>query len=131
MDKITEKMIAKANSIITHAYAPYSKFNVAACIATEKGNLYAGVNVENSSYGLTACAEQSAICAMVSAGEQQIKSIVVLAGTNLLCSPCGSCRQKIYEFSSPQTMVHLCNSTNVLKSISISELLPFAFDFNP
>lgn len=131
MDKITEKMIAKACKVLPFAYAPYSKFSVASCICTDKDNLYTGVNVENSSYGLTACAEQSAICNMVSAGEQRIKSIVILAGTNLLCSPCGACRQRIKEFSTPNTIVHLCNATSIFQSLTVAELLPLAFDFKP
>jgi cytidine deaminase len=131
MDKIITKMIFNAHSALPHAYAPYSKFTVASCLCTDNDNLYTGVNVENASYGLTSCAETSAICAMVSAGETKIKSIVVLAGTNQLCPPCGSCRQKIFEFSTPQTMVHLCNKDSVLQSIRIDELLPFAFKFKP
>lgn len=129
MDKIITKMIANAHKVLANAYAPYSKFSVAACICTDKGNLYTGVNVENSSYGLTACAESSAICSMVTAGEQRIDSLVLLAGTNQLCSPCGSCRQKIYEFATPDTLIHLCTNDTVLQSISITNLLPFAFDF--
>jgi cytidine deaminase len=131
MDKIITKMIFNAYSALPHAYAPYSKFSVASCLCTDNDNLYTGVNVENASYGLTSCAETSAICAMVSAGETKIKSIVVLAGTNQLCPPCGSCRQKIFEFSTPQTMVHLCSKDSVLQSIRIDELLPFAFKFKP
>jgi cytidine deaminase len=131
MDKIISKMILNAYSTLPHAYAPYSKFTVASCICTDKDNLYTGVNVENSSYGLTTCAEASAICTMISSGEQHIKSIVVLAGNNQLCPPCGSCRQKINEFSTPQTIVHLCNKDSILQSIPISELLPLAFHFKP
>lgn len=124
------KMISAAHNTLTNSYAPYSKFTVACCIRTDKDNLYTGVNVENSSYGLTLCAETSAISSMVTAGEQRIKSIVVLAGTNTLCSPCGACRQRIYEFSTPDTMIHLCNKDSVLRSITINELLPLAFDFD-
>lgn len=129
MDKIITKMIFNAYSALAKAYAPYSKFTVASCICTDKDNLYTGVNVENGSYGLSSCAEASAICNMVSAGEQQIKSIVVLAGTNQLCPPCGACRQKIHEFSTPQTIVHLCDKDSILRSIPITELLPLAFHF--
>ena len=124
-------MINEAHKALACAYAPYSKFTVASCILTTKDNLYTGVNVENSSYGLTLCAEVSAICNMVTAGEQQIKSIVVLAGTNLLCSPCGACRQRIHEFSTPDTLVHLCNKESIFRSIPIAELLPLAFNFKP
>ena len=131
MDELTKKMIFKAHKALANAYAPYSKFTVASCICTDRDKLYTGVNVENASYGLTACAEASAICNMVSAGEKRIKSIVVLAGTNLLCPPCGSCRQKIHEFSTPQTMIHLCDKEKILRSITISELLPLAFNFKP
>ena len=131
MNKITEKMISQAHKALSSAYAPYSKFTVASCICTDKDNLYTGVNVENISYGLTTCAETGAICNMVLAGEQRIKSIVVLAGNNLLCSPCGACRQRIHEFSTPETLVHLCDSNSILQSLTINELLPLAFDFNP
>ncbi|KGP64435.1 cytidine deaminase [Legionella norrlandica] len=131
MDHITSKMITEAHKALANAYAPYSKFSVASCICTDKNNFYTGVNVENSSYGLTACAELSAICNMVSAGEKKIKSVVVLAGNNLLCSPCGACRQRIYEFSYLDTMIHLCNKDTIFHSITINELLPLAFDFNP
>ena len=131
MDKIITKMISNAHSALANAYAPYSKFTVASCICTDKDNLYTGVNVENGSYGLTSCAEASAICTMVGSGEKSIKSIVVLAGTDQLCPPCGSCRQKIFEFSTPETMVYLCNKNTILHSVRIDELLPFAFDFKP
>ncbi len=129
MDKLITKMIFNAYTALPNAYAPYSQFKVAACICTDAGTLFTGVNVENSAYGLTNCAEASAICSMVSAGEQRIKSIVVLAGTNQLCPPCGSCRQRIYEFSTPETVVHLCTKEAVIKSIRIDELLPLAFEF--
>ncbi len=131
MDKITAQMISKAHQALSFSYAPYSKFTVAACICTDKDNLYTGVNVENSSYGLTACAESSAICNMVSAGEQQIKSMVILAGNNQLCPPCGACRQRIHEFSTPETLINLCDKDSILRSMTLKELLPLAFDFNP
>lgn len=131
MDTIIKKMIVSAHSALTLAYAPYSKFTVAASICTDKDTLYTGVNVENGAYGLTTCAEASAICTMVSSGEQRIKSIVVLAGSNQLCPPCGACRQRIYEFSTPEILVHLCNKDNILQSIRIDELLPLAFHFKP
>lgn len=131
MDTIIKKMIVSAHSALTLAYAPYSKFTVAACICTDKDTLYTGVNVENGAYGLTTCAEASAICTMVSSGEQRIKSIVVLAGSNQLCPPCGACRQRIYEFSTPETLVHLCDKDSILQSIRIDELLPLAFHFKP
>ncbi|MDI1351843.1 MAG: cytidine deaminase [bacterium] len=131
MDKLTAQMISEAHKALSNAYAPYSKFTVAACICTDKDNLYTGVNVENGSYGLTCCAESSAICGMVSAGEQRIKSMVVLSGTNQLCPPCGACRQRIHEFATPQTVINLCDKEGILQSLTSNELLPFAFNFKP
>jgi cytidine deaminase len=131
MNNLTKKMMQEAYKALSFSYAPYSKYTVASCLCSDKDNLYTGVNVENSSYGLTICAEASAICNMVSSGERHIKSIVILSGTHLLCPPCGACRQRIYEFSSPDTQIHLCNEHTVFKTMTISELLPLAFDFNP
>ncbi len=99
--------------------------------SNSKQHFYHGINVENSSYGLTTCAETAAITAMATAGEQLIKSIVILAGNNLLCPPCGACRQRIHEFSLPTTRIYLCNKETVLQELTIDELLPLAFDFKP
>lgn len=131
MNKLIPKMISQAHQALNHAYAPYSKFTVAACICTDRGTLYTGVNVENASYGLTLCAEAAAIAAMISAGEQCIKDIVILAGTNLFCPPCGACRQRIHEFSTPETSIHLCDKQAILSSVTMNELLPLAFNFKP
>jgi cytidine deaminase len=122
-------MISKAHQMLAHSYSPYSKFKVACCICTDKNNLYTGVNVENKSYSLTVCAETSALSAMIAAGEYSIKSVVILAGTNEICSPCGACRQRIYEFSKPDTVIHLCTKESLECSMTIHELLPKAFDF--
>lgn len=129
MSHTVENMISKAHQALSSAYAPYSKFTVASCICTDTNNLYTGVNVENGSYGLTLCAEACAICCMVASGEQHIQSMVILAGDNKLCSPCGACRQRIHEFSTQNTIIHLCNSTSIFQSLSLNELLPLAFDF--
>ncbi|CEG56804.1 cytidine deaminase [Legionella fallonii] len=131
MNNTIAQMIKEAYKALPNAYTPYSQFKVASCICTDKGNLYTGVNVENGSYSLSICAESSAICHMIAAGEQKIKSIVVVAHNNLLCPPCGACRQRIHEFSTADTMVYLCNEKTVFQSLSIDQLLPLAFDFNP
>jgi cytidine deaminase len=124
-------MINDAHKALKNAYAPYSKFSVGCCISTVDDKLYTGVNVENSSYGLTICAEGSAICQMITAGDHHIKSIVILASNNLLCPPCGACRQRIYEFATPDTMIYLCNKDSILKKMTMNELLPLAFDIKP
>lgn len=131
MDKMIAQMITEASKALPNAYTPYSQFKVASCIRTDEDNLYTGVNVENGSYGLTICAESSAICHMITAGEKKIKEIVILAHNNLLCPPCGACRQRIHEFSTPDTMIHLCNEKTIFQSLSVDQLLPLAFDFNP
>ena len=131
MTDLTPSMIKLARQALNRAYAPYSNYHVASCLCSEDESLFTGVNVENASYSLTICAESSAICQMIAAGKQKIKSLVVLNGVNTLCTPCGACRQRIVEFSTKDTIVHLCNDQAVLKSISIDELLPFAFSFKP
>lgn len=123
MIALINKMITKAHNALDNAYAPYSKFKVACCIQTSNGTLFTGVNVENGSYGLTLCAEAAAISNMVSAGEQHISHMVVLASSNMICPPCGACRQRIHEFSDENTMIHMCDRENVLVSSSIVELL--------
>jgi cytidine deaminase len=127
MHKVTEQMIHNARLTLKNAYAPYSNYHVSACIRCEDDTLYTGVNVENCSYGLTICAESSAICQMIAEGRQQIKSIVIMSGDNALCAPCGACRQRIHEFSTPNTTIYLCNQEAVLQTTSIEELLPLAF----
>ncbi len=79
------------------------------------------------SYGLTVCAEISAISHLITAGKRKIKHVVILAGNDKLCTPCGACRQCIYEFACTETQIHLCNQQTVLKSLTIDELLPLAF----
>ena len=130
MNDITQLMMSKARLALQHAYAPYSKYTVGACLCTEDQTLYTGVNVENSSYGLTICAESSAICQMIAAGERQIKSMVILSGNNALCSPCGACRQRIYEFSTEKTQIYLCDHQSILKKIALDDLLPMAFSLS-
>ena len=127
MNDITNVMITKSRLALKNAYAPYSKYTVSACVCTEDNVLFTGVNMENCSYGLTICAETPAICQMIASGKQRIKSMVILAGDNALCSPCGACRQRIHEFASPETLIYLCDQQVVLKTISIDELLPMAF----
>ena len=131
MTDLISRMIKEAHSVLSNAYAPYSKYQVASSLCTENGNLYKGVNVENASFGLTLCAEASAICNMVSAGENKIKSMVILNGLDTLCAPCGACRQRIIEFADENTMIYLCNANTVIKSLTINELLPYAFRFKP
>lgn len=131
MNDILSIMIGEAKKALPHSYAPYSNYHVACCIRTDNNNLYTGVNVENSSYGLTVCAETSAISQFIAAGKRTIKDVVLLNHENTFCTPCGGCRQRIFEFSTSETRIHMCNDEKILKTVTMDDLLPFAFNLQP
>jgi cytidine deaminase len=110
-----------------NAYAPFSNFRVGAAILTSKGKVFVGCNVENSSYGMTNCAERTAIfSAIASLGpELEIAAVAVTNAQGVPCSPCGACRQVIYEFG-PQAVVFY-EGKNGPKQSLITELLPEGF----
>ena len=110
-----------------NAYAPYSKFKVGAAIRTASGQIYSGCNVENAAYPEGLCAEASAIAAMVRAGEQHIVEAVVLGGGERLCTPCGGCRQKLREFATDDTPVHVCGPEGLCETMLLGALLPDSF----
>lgn len=120
-------MLELAKSVLKNAYCQYSNFSVAASVRTDDGELFAGCNVENASYGLTVCAETSAICQMVAAGKKKIKEVMVLIPGDEVCPPCGRCRQVIFEFSEPNTKVHLCTTGGAYEVYTVDHLLPHAF----
>lgn len=122
-----EKMLQMAREAMDRAYAPYSKFSVGAVIKAKSGNLYAGCNVENAAYPAGSCAEQGAISAMILGGDTKIQEIVVMGAGEHLVSPCGSCRQRIREFSDSDTVVHICDRNGVRESMTLDELLPVSF----
>ncbi|MDJ0611653.1 MAG: cytidine deaminase [Kiloniellales bacterium] len=124
-----EDMIAAAARARENAHAPYSGFRVGACLRGAGGGLYAGCNVENVAYPQGQCAEAGAIGAMVAAGERRIAEVVVLAGGEPLCTPCGGCRQRLAEFAGPETPVHVCGPDGLRASFSLGELLPHGFTF--
>ncbi len=111
----------------TQAYAPYSKFQVGAAIQTPKGTIYSGGNVENASYPVGVCAEASAISAMINGGERAISAIVVIGEGAELVTPCGACRQRIFEFSIETTRIHVAGPEGIRRSFFIDDLLPHAF----
>jgi cytidine deaminase len=122
-----EPLLEVARRALANAHAPYSRFRVGACVRAVSGRLYAGCNVENASYGLTQCAESTAIGAMVAAGDREIAEVVLLTERTELCPPCGRCRQQLAEFARPQTPVHLCGPEGVRRTTTLGELLPLAF----
>jgi cytidine deaminase len=122
-----EELLAAARLAREKAYAPYSNFPVGAAVLGAGGRIFSGCNVENSSLGLTCCAERNAIFAMIAAGEKEIREVLVIGSTEEFLPPCGACRQVIAEFASPQAVVHMCNRSGVSRDATVSELVPFIF----
>ena len=124
---MTHEFFPRLDALLKNAYAPYSKFPVAAIIKGASGAIYSGVNVENAAYPQGWCAEASAIAAMVSSGETEIYELAVMAKSDEICTPCGGCRQKIREFAS-QDLKIFCFGPNGLKATyTLGELLPYSF----
>jgi cytidine deaminase len=126
-DEKRERLLQSARAAMQHAYAPYSHFNVGAALLTSKEEVFSGCNVENASYGLSNCAERTAIFSAVaqSGPGLTIKAIAVVNDQGVPCSPCGACRQVIYEFG-PEAIV-IFQSANGWKENPITELLPEGF----
>ncbi len=122
-----EKLIESARVALKNAYVPYSKFKVGAALLTSRGDVVLGCNVENSSYGMTNCAERTAIFSAVAqlGPDLEIRTIAVATERNVPCSPCGACRQVIYEFGPKATVLFL--SSGGWKALPISDLLPYGF----
>lgn len=123
---IYQKLIRIARRARNNAYAPYSRFKVGSAVLTDRGKIYSGCNVENASYGLTNCAERTAIFKAVSDGQRKIKAIAIVLDAPDFGAPCGACRQVIYEFG-PQADVIMATVKGKYKIAKISELLPYAF----
>lgn len=128
MDDRLTQMFDAADAVCAQAYAPYSNFRVGCCVQGANGELYVGCNVENASYGLTMCAEASALSAMISDGCYQLQSAVVVQAEGKLCLPCGACRQRLWEHRMSDTMVHVGKGHNNYQSFRLDQLLPAAFD---
>ena len=123
----THELLKHATAARANAYAPYSHFFVGACLETESGKLFSGCNVENASYGLAVCAESNAIAAMIAAGERKIQQMVILVEGPGVSASCGACRQKLYEFASANTPIHLFDLGGTHVTYTLKELLPHAF----
>ncbi len=122
-----QQLIETAKTARLKSIAPFSNFLVGAAVKTEDGKVYIGCNVESASYGLTVCAERVAIWKALSEGERQFTELAIVADTEALTPPCGTCRQIIWEFAKNATIV-LSNLRGETQIVSIKELLPRAFD---
>ncbi|MCL5032263.1 MAG: cytidine deaminase [Thermotogae bacterium] len=121
-----QELIKKAKEAKEKAYAPYSGFKVGAAVEAESGIIYTGCNVENSSFGLSMCAERIAIFKAISKGERKFKKIAVVANTKGPVSPCGACRQVMAEFGNFDVI--LANDDGEIEQTTVDQLLPGAFD---
>jgi cytidine deaminase len=121
-----DDLLKAAKAAWENAYAPYSRFRVGAALRAESGRIYSGANVENASYGLSRCAEQSAVQALATAGEREFSEIVVYTAANPPASPCGACRQILLEFS-PSAQVYLISASGETRRFSVADLLPDSF----
>ncbi|UNL85317.1 cytidine deaminase [Priestia koreensis] len=122
-----KQLVEQAIKARESAYVPYSNFKVGAVLLTDKDEVVEGCNIENASYGLTNCAERTAIFKAVSQGQKNFKAIAVVGGTEGPISPCGACRQVMAEFCAPETKVILANLKGNVVETSIEELLPGFF----
>ena len=122
-----EKLFNAALTVRENAHVPYSQFKVGAAFLTEDDSIISGCNVENAAYPQSQCAEASAIGNLVSNGYKRIREVVVIGSGDLLCSPCGGCRQRLREFATLDTLIHMCNVDGYLKTSTLEELLPDSF----
>lgn len=123
-----QALISKAMEARENAYAPYSQFKVGAALMTREGKIYTGCNVENSSYGLTVCAERVAFFKAISEGEREFDSLAIYAGDGGYTSPCGACRQVLFQFGG-HIEVYMVKSRQDYKVLKAAELLPAPFNF--
>lgn len=123
-------LVDNAIEAMGRAYAPYSGFSVGAALATREGKIYIGTNIENASFGVTNCAERTALFSAVAAGEREFSAIAIVGGRGGeikdFCHPCGICRQALSEFCGPEFEVYLYNGREI-KTYTLSELFPESF----
>jgi cytidine deaminase len=120
------ELINKAKNAREYSYSPYSRFKVGAALKTKNGMVFTGCNIENSSYSLSICAEREAIFKAISAGERNLDTIAIVTDSDKLTTPCGACRQVMWEFSKDMTVV-IANLKGEKKEFKIKELLAHPF----
>lgn len=125
--KAKQEWIDLARKAMKNAYVPYSEFPVGACLVAEDNTIFLGVNVENVSYGLTNCAERTAMFKAIAAGQRQFQHLVVVGNTDKPIAPCGACRQVLVEFCEADMPVTLVSADNEVLETTMAGLLPYAF----
>ena len=121
------ELTQRARAASAHAHAPYSNFPVGAAVLTPDGQIYSGANVENASYGLSICAERSAIFQAVAHGVRSIRAIAVYTPTVATTPPCGACRQVMTEFGPDVLVICCCDDAAAQQQYTLAELLPLPF----
>jgi cytidine deaminase len=121
-----DTLITTAKKTRENAYAKFSNFKVGAALLTNDDKIFTGCNVENSSYGLAICAERTAVFKAVSEGCTKFKALAVYTDANPPATPCGACRQVLYEFN-PDLEIVCANSMGVSEKFKLSDLLPEGF----
>ncbi|SFH13842.1 cytidine deaminase [Methylobacterium gossipiicola] len=127
MDAELQSLFEAARAAHTRAYAPYSGFAVGAALRDAEGRIHAGCNVENAAYPVGTCAEAGAIAAMMAGGGRRIAAMLVLGPGPGLVTPCGACRQRIREFATPETPIHVADTDGVRACFTLGALLPDSF----
>lgn len=128
--KLMDVLVQEAKEVRKRSYSPYSKYAVGAAIATKRGSIFVGTNVENASFGATICAERAAVMTMIAAGEREPIACAVVTGDDEPASPCGICRQVLAEFNGemPIAMVGLGSREGEMgRVVSLADLLPHQF----
>lgn len=122
-------MIEKLKQLLKNSYSPYSNYAVSAIAIMKDGREFAGVNVENASYGAGICAERSAILAAISAGykKHDFEELYVMVSSGDIGTPCFICRQVISELFEKDKIIHCCSTTGKMENHTVAELCPYPF----
>ena len=120
-------LMDKAKEAAKESYSPFSKFAVGASVVTASGKIYSGCNIENSSFGMTICAERCAIFKAVSEGDKEILAVAIYSPNEDDCYPCGACRQVMYEFQGQDEIEIITEDKGKLNIKKLSDFLPYGF----
>lgn len=122
------KLIFVAKKAMDRAHAPYSDYRVGAALICADGTVFKGCNIENASYGLTNCAERTAIFSAVAAGKTEFHALAIVSSSNPVPFPCGACRQVLAEFCAPDFPIYIAKEDDY-EATTLGELLPHGFTF--
>ena len=126
-DSADEELVRRAKRARANAYSPYSRVKIGTAVLTEDGKIYTGCNIENSSFGLSNCAERTAIFKAVSEGHKKLRAIAVVGETRDYTKPCGACRQVMVQFN-PRLRIIRAGLDGYRSETTAEELLPEAFN---